>query len=407
VVVGGGRAGLSAVAELRRQGFPGDVVVLSAEPDPPYHRPSCSKGILTGRYRPADVRLPLDGCPDVRWRFGRRAVGLDVAGRVVETDGGESYPYDGLVVATGSRAVAPADWPVGEPGIHVLYSLADAWALRRDLYGADRVAVVGGGLTGCEVAWAVRELARECVLVDSNPQLMTRALGEVAGSMVTDEVRRQGVEVVLGWRVRDIGRRRRGWRLTLDNGAAVDADLVVATTGERPDTGWLTSAGPLDLRNGVRCDENLRVVGADGVVAAGSIASWPNLRYGTRPRRYGQWIAAMELGRAAADTLLAEDRPVPPVTLLNRFWTDQFGLRIQASGELQPGAEVHVTQMRPGRRDIARAGVLVSYTVDGELSGLVAVNAPRAFNAVTRSLLVTPHLVPMTRTGRPHLVAVG
>jgi NADPH-dependent 2,4-dienoyl-CoA reductase/sulfur reductase-like enzyme len=412
LVVGGGRAGVSAAEELRLSGFGGRITVLSAESERPYHRPSCSKGLLTGHARPADVRLPLDGCPDVDWRPGRRAMQLDPDARVVETYTGEMYEYDRLVIATGSYGVAPRDWPIGEPGLHLLHDLRDAWALRRDLRDANRVAIVGAGLTGCETASAVRSLARKCVLVDSNQQVMTRAVGEFVGGLVTDEIRRNGVDLRLGRRVQQIGRRRRGWRLVLDDGSEVDADVVVATTGERPDTGWLATARGLDVTDGVLCDESLRVLGAEGIVAAGAVARWPNLRYDNRPRRCDQWIAAMEHGRAAARALLAGDGPVPPVMPLTRFWSEQFGMRIQVSGELDPQAEIHVTEQRPGRRDIARAGILATCTVDGRLVGVLAVNAPRAFNEVTRTLLTAPQPVPTAArsgsgSGYRSLAAVG
>ena len=137
----------------------------------------------------------------------------------------------------------------------------------------------------------------------------------------------------------------------------------------------------------MRCDENLRVYGTRDVVAAGVIARWPNLRFGTTESRCGQWIAAMEQGRAAATTLLAGDRPAPPVTLLPRFWSQQGDLRIQACGQIDPTAEVAVTRLRPGRADAARSGVIATYYRDGAMSGLVAVNAPHAFTATARVLL--------------------
>lgn len=388
VVVGAGRAGVAAAEELRLAGFRGEVQVLCDEPSGPYDRPACSKGLLTGHRRPSDVRMPvLDGA-DISWHLGRRAVSLDPVARVVVTDTDESYPYDGLVIATGARAALPRDWPVGEPGLHALHTLADAWALRGALRQAQRVVVIGAGLTGCEVAAAVRTLARDCVVVDSKPYVLGRAVGETVGRLVTKEVARDGVQLRLGRRVTGLNRRRRGWLVELDDGDEIQADLVVATTGERPDVDWLDGTG-LDLTDGVRCDESLRVLGADGIVAAGTVARWPNLRYSTQARRCGQWIAALEQGRAAAHTLLAGDQAVPPVTLVPRFWSDQYGLRIQVCGELPANAEVTVTQLRPGRRDVARAGVLVGYHDDGQLVGLVAVNAPHAFTSITRTMLAT------------------
>ena len=385
VIVGAGRAGVAAAEELRAQNFSGEVMILSEEDDPPYDRPACSKRILTGHARPRDVWLPVREGTDVVWRLGEQAVGLDPVNRLVYTQDNE-FAYDGLVVATGARPSPPKDWPIGEPGLHVLHSLADAWRLRADLRDAGRVAVVGGGLTGCEAACAVRSLARDCVLIDSNPQVLTRALGDLVGRLVTAELYREGVILRLGRKVQELRRRRRGWTLVLDDGEEVNADVVVATIGDRPDTQWLADTG-MDISDGVLCDESLRVVGAEGVVAAGTIARWPNLRYDATPRRCGQWIAALELGRSAAQTLLKGDHWAPPVTPLPRFWSEQFGLRIQVCGHQPPDAVVSVTEMRPGRRDIARAGVLITYAVDGRLVGVAGVNAPQAFTAMTRALM--------------------
>src|SRR5690606_39663254 len=161
--------------------------------------------------------------------MGRRAVHLDPVNRVVMTDTDESYRYDGLVIATGGRPLWTKGWPTGEPGLHQVHGLADAWRLRQALHRARRVAIVGGGLTGCEVACTVRSLARECVLIDSKQQVMSRALGEVAGRYITEEVARDGVELRLGRRVRGVDRGRTGSVLTLDDGSEATAALVVAT----------------------------------------------------------------------------------------------------------------------------------------------------------------------------------
>jgi NADPH-dependent 2,4-dienoyl-CoA reductase/sulfur reductase-like enzyme len=408
LIVGSGRAGVAAAEELRRFGFHGELVVLGDEAEAPYYRPSCSKGLLTGSQRPSDVSLPLTGCVDVRWRFGRRAALLDPVARTVETTNNETYRYDGLIIASGSRASAPPNLPVGKPGLHVLHQLSDAWLVRQDLRDANTVAIVGAGLTGCEVASAVWSMARECIVIDSNKQVMTRALGGPVGKLLTQELRRAGVKLLLGRQVEEVSRRRSGqWRLFLSDHTYVDADVVVLTTGERPETSWLEDVPGIDASDGILCDESLRVVGADDIVAAGAVARWPNLRNGTAARRSGQWITALVQGRAAAQTLLAGDEPVRPVTPLNRLFSEQFGLRIQCSGDVEDReTQVHLTRMRPRRRDVARAGVLVSYVKDDRVVGLVAVNAPRAFIAVTRMLLLSPRPAPMTRSGRLDLGAV-
>jgi NADPH-dependent 2,4-dienoyl-CoA reductase/sulfur reductase-like enzyme len=388
LVVGAGRAGVTALEEIRRSGHTGRLTVLHDETNAPYDRPGCAKGLLTGHSRPRDLKMPIADGLDVNWHLGRRAVHLDTAAQTVITNTDEAFEYDGLVIASGARAVAPPSIPIGEPGIHLIYGLNDAWALRADLHRAARVAVIGAGLTGSEVAYAVRSMARDCILIDSKTPL-TKPIGEVAAQLVAPEMRRAGVELRTGRRVTEVFRARKGWGLLLDNGEELFADVVVASTGERPDTEWLSGVPEFDISDGVLCDEGLRVRGATNVVAAGTVARWPNLQYTAEPMRVGQWIAAMEMGRAAARTLLAGTNPVKPVTHLPRFWSDQFGLRIQVCGQLPPEADVAVTEMRTGRRDVARAGVLMGYQLDHRLVGLVGVNAPHAFTSMARAMIAT------------------
>jgi len=390
LIVGSGASGLAAAYELRRLGFAGELVIMGDEAEGHYDRPACSKGILTGHKRPSDVITPLDPDLDVIWRLGRRAVSCDLNRRVVEAHTGEMIYFDGLVIASGCRPVVPMDWPDDQPGLHILHGLPAAWELRRELRNAKRVAVVGGGVTGCEVACAVKDLARQAVIIEPRPFVMGRAVGSVVGHMIAASHRRSGIELATGGRVSNVDVRGGRWYLTLKDGSTVDADLVVAAMGERPDLDWLEGTG-IDISDGVLCDESLRVMTTDGhavegVVACGSLARWPNPRGNGKPARCGQWIAAQEQGQGAARTLLAGGRPVPAVPILPRYWTYQLGLRIEVCGELDPKADIEVQELRPGKKDVAKAGVLATYHRDGKLIGSVAVNAPRLFTDTARMM---------------------
>jgi NADPH-dependent 2,4-dienoyl-CoA reductase/sulfur reductase-like enzyme len=389
VIVGAGAAGWSAAVEARRLGFAGALTVLGDEP--PYDRPACSKGILSGHQRPRDIGLRLPSGPlDVT--VARPATGLDLHRRLVWTGDGDSYEFDGLVIATGTAPTVRPDWPTHEPGIHTLHSLTDAWAVRKALRSARKVVVIGGGVTGCEAACTAYDLGLDVVIVDAAPMLMRRAVGERIGALLTRSHQDRGIRTVLGHRVVGIERRptRRAsghaWTVELDDGSWIGGDLVLVTGGERPDTGWLTGSG-LDLTDGVNADAALRALAADGsgpvrgVVVAGAIARFAPTR-GATPSRVGQWIAAMEQGRVAAATLLGT---VPPPLSTTRWWTQQDALRVQVCGDVSGRAEV--TGLRPGSSDPARTGVLGTFHRDGRLVGLVAVNAPAAFTAEGRGLL--------------------
>jgi NADPH-dependent 2,4-dienoyl-CoA reductase/sulfur reductase-like enzyme len=392
LIVGTGAAGLAAAEELRRLDFTGEITMLGGEKIGPYDRPACSKALLNGHARPQDVKLPIQPGLGLNWQLGRRAIDLDPVRRRVWADSGEAFDYDGLIIATGGRAVLPKGFPEGAPGLYPLYTVDHAWAVRQELRDAERVAIVGGGLTGCEVACTVTQLAREAVIIDSKNHVMDRAVGQTAGELIRDDHLHHKIEMRLNVRVSGVEQKHGRWRLELSDGTFVNADLVVVTAGEKPDNEWLQNSG-FDTSDGVLCDESLRVVGGDGtVVAAGGIACWPNLRYSEKPSRTGQWIGSIEQGQAAAYALLAgPEAQLPPMTILPRFWSQQNSLRLQVCGKIGgPNDEMELTQMRPRRKDVANAGVVVSYFDKGRLSGVVAVNAPHGFTQVVRTLLAIP-----------------
>jgi hypothetical protein len=142
------------------------------------------------------------------------------------------------------------------------------------------------------------------------------------------------------------------------------------------------------------------------------IARWPDLRRSETPGRVGHWIAALEHGRGAARTLLhGED--ARPVTLLPRFWSEQHGLRIQVCGRIDPAADIAISELRPRRRDTARAGVVATYYLNGHAIGVAGVNAPQAFaitaRALQANLVMAPDALPaadLAPVRRLHAVAV-
>ena len=165
VIVGAGLAGHRAAEALRRSGFDGELWLVGDEEHQPYDRPPLSKQLLAGSVDSGDCLYDVAGL-DIQWALGAAATGLDLQRRVVLLDGGEELPFDGLVIATGRRA---RDWPdlPDLTGFHTLRSVGDAHALREAVRPGGRVAIVGAGFIGCEVAATLRGLGvDEVTLID-------------------------------------------------------------------------------------------------------------------------------------------------------------------------------------------------------------------------------------------------
>ncbi len=336
-MVGASVAGVAAATGLRSAGFEGEIVLVGDEPHAPYDRPPLSKKLLCGAMEPKDIGLAsargLDTA-DVVLRLGCRATALDLIRGVVDVDHGESLAYDGVVVATGSVARhLPALSGVG--GVHVLRTLDDALAVRKDLEGARSLVVVGAGFIGLEVACSARSLGLDVTVVESAPTPLARVFGAEIGARFTSLHRSHGVEVRCGTGVSGV--QTSGDRVTqldLDDGTSLPADVVVVGVGAYPATDWLSTSG-LMVSDGLVCDETLRA--GPRVYGAGDVARWKHPLFGSI--RVEHWMTAVDHARAAARNLLAEldDQPdaAEPVAQVPYFWSDQYGVKVQMAGWTQ------------------------------------------------------------------------
>ena len=338
VVVGAGLAALRTCEGLRREGHDGPVVVVGAEQHRPYSRPPLSKEVLRGDAPPESTALRTDAEYaelDLDLRLGRRATALDLESRTVALDDGTTEPWDRLVIATGAT---PRRLPGTDEldGVHVLRTLDDALALRAAFAGGPRVAVVGGGFIGGEVAASARSLGLDVTLVEALPMPLARVLGAEMGAACARLHSDHGVDLRVGVGVAAVEGDGRVERLRLSDGTTVDADVVVVGIGVVPETGWLEGSG-LEVRDGVVCDERCRA--APDVYAVGDVARWFNPLFG-ESMRLEHWTNASEQATAVARAMLhADAAPFAPVPY---FWSDQYDAKIQFLGMPCEGGEVRV-----------------------------------------------------------------
>lgn len=361
VVVGASLAGLRSVEALRRLGYDGRISWIGAEPHLPYDRPPLSKDVLAGAREPGRTALrPADSYAElaVDLRLGRRATSLSVAERSVALDDGSHLRFDGLLIATGSSARSLPGTP-HLAGIHRLRTLDDALVLRESLAARPRVAVVGAGFIGAEVAATCRGLGLEVAMVEPLATPLLRAVGPELGARVAALHRDHGVDLRCGVGVTGFEGGARVEALRLADGTRVPADLVVVGVGARPETTWLEGSG-LRLEDGVVCDETCAA--GPGIVAAGDVARWHNPVYG-EAMRVEHWTNAVEQAGHAAETLLAGEG-AKPYAHVPYVWTDQYEMRLQMAGHPRPGDTARIVEgtLEEGRfvALLGRAGKLVA-----------------------------------------------
>lgn len=319
IVVGGGLAGVRSVEALRAKGYEGELTLVSAEPHRPYDRPPLSKAVLLGDSDDTTVDADWDAL-HCDLRLGERATGLTLApagGGTLHTTAAR-LPFDGLVIATGATPITlPGDGPQ-----HVLRTIDDARRLRERLRPGARIAIVGAGWIGAEVATAAAAKGCAVTVVEAADAPLANAIGAQIGAHTAPWYARAGVRLLTGVKVAAVER----GGLALADGGRIDADEVVVGVGVRPELGWLEGSG-IEVDGGVLVDESMRT-GVPGVVAVGDCAAWWSRRYGRR-MLVEHWDTALNAPEVAAAALLGQDAVYDAVPY---FWSEQFGRMVQYAG---------------------------------------------------------------------------
>jgi 3-phenylpropionate/trans-cinnamate dioxygenase ferredoxin reductase subunit len=381
-VVGASLAGLRSAQALREHGFDGRLTVVGTEAEMPYDRPPLSKAFLSGDATEQDLALALPEDLDalaVEWLLGSTATRLRPGSREVELHDGRTLLTDGIVVATGARPVMLPE-SGGLQGLFTLRTLADARALRTALSaGSPRVAVVGAGFIGAEVASTCRSLGLEVTVVEAMPEPLAPILGTELAAACSSLHLEHGVCLLAGHPVRRLlADNGRVHGVELVDGQHVVADVVVVGIGVRPNCEWLADSG-VTIDNGVVCDAG-GVTTIPEVVAVGDVAShWSPAR--NARIRVEHWASAMEQPGAAIENLLA-GHTVRSVSDVPYFWSEQYGVRIQFAGHRLPGAAHRIVD-----GDLADRRWTAVYEVHGQTVAVLAMNQPRTFTRLRRGLI--------------------
>jgi 3-phenylpropionate/trans-cinnamate dioxygenase ferredoxin reductase component len=365
VLVGGGGVGDAAAFALRKRGFDGEVLILSADQDRPYDRPYMSKEFLRGE---VDVpKVFLHSAEDfererVELRLDTRVSGGSVRERRLELAGGGHVEFDVLVLGLGGTPRRVPDVPTAD-NVLTLRSLRDSRTLRDALLAANRLLLIGAGFIGAEVAASARQLGKDVLMVEALPVPLERALGREVGEIYAGIHRGHGVDVRTGTTVER-------WRLesgrvagvTLSDGKDEAVDLVLVAVGIGPNVELPRALGlPLD-GGGVQVDTSLRAV--ENVYVGGDIAYHQHPVLG-RSIRVEHWEVAKGHGRGIAASIAAG---AAPYTKLPYFWSDQYDVNLEYRGQ----ASGEDTAVWRGDREALKFSVF--YLRDGVVAGVLSMN---------------------------------
>ena len=352
VIIGGGAAGYAAAEMLRREGYGGEVAIISADDAPPYDRPNLSKDYLAGTA--PEEWIPLRPAAfyaenGIELSLGTTVTAIDPAGHRVTLGDGRTVEFTKLLLATGAEPIRLQVPGAELPHVRTLRSLADCRAIIARVKGGGRAVIVGASFIGLEAAAALRQRAVEVHVVAPEARPMERALGPALGDFLRSLHESKGVVFHLGHTLAAIDDRR----VQLDDGSRIDADLVLVGIGVRPRLDLAERAG-LAIDRGVLVSEYLETSAAD-VFAAGDIARWPDPYSGER-LRIEHWVVAERQGQTAARNMLGRRERYGAAPF---FWTQHYDVSLDYVGHA--AAWDHVEQ----QGDIAARDVALRFQKTG------------------------------------------
>lgn len=308
LILGNSAAALAALRAYRAYGGKGEVAIVSREACAAYS-PVLTTYYLRGQI-PEEKLFVCDAAFYDESRaeriFGPTVDGLDVAAQRVLLQDGQTIDYDRLLIATGAsprRLEGLA--PEVEEAILYLRTIEDARRIRERAEGAAHVVVVGGGLVSLQVAVALARPDRRVTGVVSSHQILSQNIDALAAGIVQRQVERSApISFRFGADVDEITRSGAGFRLRLQSGEEVPADLVVVGKGVSPNLGFV-DPGSIRVGRGILVDEHLRT-SAPNVYAAGDVCEGMNRLTG-RSELVPNWINASEQGRVAGMNLAGRE----------------------------------------------------------------------------------------------------
>jgi len=378
VIVGSGQAGFQTAASLRQEGFDGSIAIVGDEPGLPYQRPPLSKTYL--KEGVADRLYFRDAgffeTNRILLEDGARVASVNRHDKQVRLEDGRSFGYGHLVLATGARNRRLPIEGIDLDGVVDLRTLADADAFRATLPSVKRLAVIGGGFIGLEIAATARAMGAEVTVLEATDRLMSRVVSPPVSAHFLEAHTAAGIDVrlhTMGSRI--LGSDGRASGVELQNGDIVAADLVLVAAGVVANAELAEAAG-LYVHDGIRVDDVMATEDPD-ISAIGDCASFPFGHDGLQTRLESVQNA-VDQAKCLAKRLTGKPERY---AALPWFWSDQGPDKLQIAG-LAVGADQY-EQHSAGDGKLT----VLCFRRD-ELIGVETVNTP-ADHMAARKLLAS------------------
>jgi 3-phenylpropionate/trans-cinnamate dioxygenase ferredoxin reductase subunit len=362
-IVGASAAGIACAEMLRREGYRGPITLADTDPDAPYDRPNLSKDYLAGNA--PEEWLPLHPKDffeqqSIEILSGIEVQSIDTGAKSVQLSDGSVRAYGALLIATGASPIRLAIG--GAEQIQYLRTLADCRAIIGNIAGARTAVIIGASFIGLEVAASLVTRGLEVHVIGPESLPLERVLGSELGELVKSVHEQRGVRFHFGRTVKALD----GKTAVLDDDTRLEADIVIAGIGVRPNVELAEKAGIL-VDRGIAANEFLET-SVSNVFAAGDVARWPDA-YSDARLRVEHWVVAERQGQVVARNMLGHRDRFDDIPF---FWSAHYdSLSIHYTGHVERWDEIRIDG------DVMKLDCAVSYMVGGRRGAVATINRDR------------------------------
>jgi nitrite reductase (NADH) large subunit len=371
LIVGNGVAGTTAAENIRKLDKEGRISIVTEEAIPFYWR------IQLNEYIAGEVKEEKLLAKKQEWykdqgielKLKTRIQGAEAQGKVLVSQDNQKFPYDRLLIATGSHSFVPPIKGAEKKGIFTLRSYQDARNITDWSKGIHDVVLIGGGLLGLEAGNALRKLGKKVMVVEFFPRLLPRQLDVPGAGRLQTMMENMGFSFRLGAKTQEMTGEGRVEGVVLERGETIPAGMVIISAGVRPNLEMAKALG-LDQDKGVKVDDRLMTSGPD-IFAAGDVAEYKGVPYGI-------WPAAMEQGRVAGINMAGGEAVYKGSVMASTLKV--VGIDLASAGEIDVDNKFE-------SKTVSKERVYKKIVIDNNrITGCIMLGDTKGFNKITKMM---------------------
>lgn len=329
LVIGASHAGVSFAFALRKEGWEGKILLFDSDPLLPYHRPPLSKAFLTDDQELENYCLrSLESYEEeqIELHLGTQILKINTSKKSIVTDKNETFTYNKLVFATGSRALIPAIRGIEECNhIYTLRTATDALRIKA-IATKKNVIIIGDGYIGLEIAASLQKTGATITLLEREIRILCRVTAPEVSQYFHDLHTSKGVQIQTQKEVIEISETGEKRIITCASGEQFEADIIIVGVGVKVNLELAAEIG-LEIKNGIVINGQCRTSDPD-IYAIGDCTYHENLYY-QRHIRLESVQNAIDQAKIAASFICGKEVNYDS---LPWFWSDQYYVKLQIVG---------------------------------------------------------------------------